>query len=78
MNSSGKGFTFNKMDQLKFQFDPFQALPEDNPEIYLSEIKKVREMMSSIKQLNLGDDKLEESSKIERTTTIYHHESKLT
>ncbi len=35
-------------------------------------------MMSSIKQLNLNDDKLEESSKIEKTTTIYHHESKLT
>jgi hypothetical protein len=42
MNSSGKGFTFNKMDQLKFQFDPFQAQPEDNnQENYLSEIKKV-------------------------------------
>ena len=35
-------------------------------------------MMSSIKQLNLVDDKLEENSKTEKTTTIYHHESKLT
>ena len=42
LNSSGKGFTFNKIDCLKFQFDPNESKPNDEgQDNYLSEIKKV-------------------------------------